>query len=232
MAQHREAYAGGIILKSLAYGDDVRIHPLAHIRYNLATDLDTWHRLPVSSLLSNFLGQAVQNDFVLRRGNELTLSPSNFGSVRVANNSTLYLAPGEYNIKNIILGTNAQIIANSAEGRVTVNISGNLKSRKGSTLFSADETQMIFNIGRNISLGNGNKVFAMLNSANNMKIGNDSIVTGSFVAGKNLRLGKNLQVNSVKTNAIPEPTTLALLSGGLLSILARRRVLGRGRAWS
>jgi len=221
-----------IVDGSLAYGYDVQIHPQAHIRYNLTKDLDTWHLTPASSQLPNFPAKVAQDGFVLRRDNELTLSPGNYGSVRVAANGTLFLAPGEYDFKNISLGANAQIVTDSADDSITVNISGNLRSSRGASLFSADETLLTFNVGRNVSVGNGNKVFAMLNSANNMKIGNGSIITGSFVAGNNLRLGKNLEVNSVKTDTIPEPTTLALLSGGLLSILARRRNLSRGRARS
>ena len=241
-----------IVDGSLAYGDDVRIHPQAHIRYNLTncslsrisrvhgsrwcrrrtTDLDTWHLAPTLSQLPNFPANVAQDGFVLRRDNELTLSPGNYGNVWVAANGTLFLAPGEYDFKNIRLGANAQIVTDSADDSITVNISGNLRSSRGASLFSADETLLTFNVGRNVSVGNGNKVFAMLNSANNMKIGNGSIITGSFVAGNNLQLGKDLEVNSVKTNTIPEPTTLALLSGGLLSILTRRRNLSRGRVRS
>jgi hypothetical protein len=222
-AQNVNVNKHAVVHGTLAYGAAARIHPLAHIRDFVSTDLDTWNLLPVPSQLPNFPAQAVQDGFTLHRDRELTLSPSAYGNVRIAGNGILHLSAGEYNFKNIVLGPNAQIVADTTEGSVTVNVSENLKSSKGASLFSADETLMTFNVGRNLTLGNSNKIFAMLNSAKNMKIGNASIVTGSFVAGNNLRLGKGLEVNSVKTTTIPEPTTLALLGGGLLSILVRKR---------
>ncbi len=215
-----------IVDGTLAYGTKALIHPLAHVRDNLSTDLDIWNLLPASSLLPNFAAAVVQDGFTLRQDRQLSLSPSTYGNVRLDNNAVLYLSAGEYHFQNLILGANAQIIANTAEGPVLVNVLENLKSQKSSVLFSADETQLTFNTGRNLSLGQANKVFAMLNSANNMKVGNRSIITGSLVAGNNLRLGKDLEVNRVKVDSVPEPTTLALMAAAFTSLLVRRRTIG------
>jgi len=219
-----------IVNGTLAYGNKLNIHPLAQIQSDISTDFSTWSLLPVSPLLPNLPEQIMQDNLLLPRSSELALSPGNYRKVRVANNSILYLSSGEYNFNNVVLGKNAQIIADTSEGNVTVNISRNLRSGKGAGLFSSLESQMTFNVGRNVVFGKSNQVFAMVNSVNNMRIGNGSIITGSFVAGNNLKLGKDLEVNTVKIATVPEPTTLVLLSGGLLSILARRRNLSRGCA--
>jgi len=216
--------AGSVVHGHVAYAGEYFVSPSAVIEGSVSTSPDSWQLLPVG--IPGF-SEVVGDSLKYGQGVSETITPGSYDSLSAAAGATLYLTAGSYNFNSVKLDSDVKVIADTTAGEVNI-ICGGKFTTSGNVIFE-DSIDGGFNVysGGNMSLGLNNNLAARLRCYSNMNVTRDTYINGSVYSSGDIRLGARVVIDNNEyaesIAMVPEPASIALLTGSLLWVARRRR---------
>ncbi len=157
---------------------------------------------------------------------EHTLEPGSYDKLKVKPYGTLFLSAGQYNFNNIILSKGVLVVADTRNGNITINVTGDFKSYDDVTFGNAGGGQVTMNVGDNLTIGNDNQFYINLTAWDDIVVKKRSLVAGTILGKDKVKLYQEVQVNpamqfSYSFPEVPEPAAILFLLVGTIIIFHR-----------
>ncbi len=213
-----------VIHGNLTYGTSYWLNSQSTVDGNISqgsASVDVWS--PVKRDKPGFTSGS--DNIHYQKDTDNTLLPGNYRSLVACKNATVRLTAGTYNLGRIWLDKDVQLIADTSEGDVLVNIANSATAGKDVKFQTLGSGQLTLQASHNIALSENVLAQANLISFGNLTISSDSQITGQLYADNNIYLGKGVQVTGCCGTPVPEPATIGLLLIGFYVVRKKRRVV-------